>query len=281
MNKIKYKSTNISTPYLIISHHRSGSNFLNNLIQQHPNCECINEPFSMHTKFFRNIDLVPWKRRDFDPNYLHSSLKNKPRIILFLKEIRDFLLNQYYGKYVRGIKETILFEKLEWLKCFIPNLKIIFLVRDPRCVVNSLLKSKLYILLNYKQRISENIDNYYPEIDIDYNNPLHLCTWSWKIRINLAKKNLKNFNFITIKLEELILNPTLNLFKIMNFLGLSVNKDQLIFFEETHSCTRGKTYSSYREINSILFDWEKELKDEFKQYIRDNLQKELVQFRYF
>ena len=280
MNEIKDDTINISSPYLILSHHRSGSNFLNNLIQQHPNCECINEPFSMHTELFRNIDLVPWKREEFEANIFHSYLKDQSQTISFLQDLRDFLLNPYYGKYVRGIKETILFDKLEWLKCFLPNLRIIFLVRDPRCVINSLIRSNLYLLLNYKQRIFETIHYYYPGVNIDYNNPVHLCTWSWKIRINLAKEQLKGFEFITIKLEELILNPDFNLFKIMNFLEKDIHEKQIHFFEETHSCNRGKTYSSYRRIDSILSSWQRELKGESKQYIRNNLHQELVQFGY-
>jgi LPS sulfotransferase NodH len=35
-----------AAPFLILAHHRSGSNFLNDLVQAHPCVDCINEPFT-------------------------------------------------------------------------------------------------------------------------------------------------------------------------------------------------------------------------------------------
>jgi len=47
----------LRAPFLLLAHHRSGSNLLNDLLQAHPCIECLNEPFSMHTPFFREHDL--------------------------------------------------------------------------------------------------------------------------------------------------------------------------------------------------------------------------------
>ncbi|MEU6865624.1 hypothetical protein ABZ924_20585 [Streptomyces sp. NPDC046876] len=49
-----------STPFLIIGHHRSGTNFLGEPIQRNPVVARANEPFSMRTDFFRDNDLRLW-----------------------------------------------------------------------------------------------------------------------------------------------------------------------------------------------------------------------------
>ena len=64
-------------PFLVLAHHRSGSNFLNDLLQAHPCIECLNEPLSMHTRFFRDCDLARWTHEDFDPRWLHRSLPRR------------------------------------------------------------------------------------------------------------------------------------------------------------------------------------------------------------
>ena len=61
-------------PFFVMAHHRSGSNFLNDLLQQHSGIECLNEPLSMHTRFFREHDLALWTAADFDTVLLHGSL---------------------------------------------------------------------------------------------------------------------------------------------------------------------------------------------------------------
>src|SRR5687767_12798578 len=99
-------------PFFVMAHHRSGSNFLNDLLQSHPHLECINEPCSMHTGFFRECDLVPWLGSDFDPEVLHRSLMQHEGLRAYLADFKSYLL-QSSSLRVLGFKETVLFGKLE------------------------------------------------------------------------------------------------------------------------------------------------------------------------
>jgi LPS sulfotransferase NodH len=109
-------------PYFVMAHHRSGSNFLNDLLQSHPRIECINEPFSMHTPFFRACDLEPWSVDEFTQDLLYPALDDGLRAYLF--DLRKYL-SQSNSLRVLGFKDTVLFGKLAWLKAFLPSLKII------------------------------------------------------------------------------------------------------------------------------------------------------------
>lgn len=275
------RSNNLNSPFLILSHHRSGSNFLNNILQEHPKFECINEPLSMHTNIFRELDLKPWTSSEFNETSLHSDLNDYPDLIIFLKELRNWLVTPYDG-HTRGLKETLLFEKLEWVKQFIPNLNIIFLVRDPRAVICSVLKKgEAYKKIwKYDQTIPEYTKKYLNipgEIVLD---PVHLTTWSWKIRTELTFRYKELFNHRVIKLEELILNTEQTLDNIMSFLGSELNYKQTEFIKRSHSQTRGKEYSSYRDINDVLSSWERKLSDADRHYIESNLREEMVRLGY-
>src|SRR5687767_880319 len=78
-------------PFFVMAHHRSGSNFLNDLLQKHSCIECLNEPLSMHTRFFREHDLAPWYADEFDPESLHPSLADQAPLRAYLLELRQYL----------------------------------------------------------------------------------------------------------------------------------------------------------------------------------------------
>src|SRR3954468_20497935 len=78
-------------PFLVMAHHRSGSNFLNDVLQSCAGIECLNEPLSMHTRFFRDHDLAPWGADDHDPALLHASLGGDPTVREFLLELKAYL----------------------------------------------------------------------------------------------------------------------------------------------------------------------------------------------
>ena len=154
-------SIDARAPFLLLAHHRSGSNFFHDLLQSHPRIECINEPFSMHTRFFRQCDLVRWSDADYDPEVLHVSLAKHGGLRAYLTELRSFLL-QSDSERIFGFKETALFGKLEWLKQFLPSLKIIFLRRDPRAIVSSVLRSGLCEFWQYSNLVRKAFREIYP-----------------------------------------------------------------------------------------------------------------------
>ena len=101
-----------AAPFFVMAHHRSGSNFLNDLLQSHPQVECINEPLSMHTHFFREHDLNFWSAGDFDDDTLHPSLAAQEPLRAFLHDFRHYLGRSDPSRVI-GFKDTVLFGKLE------------------------------------------------------------------------------------------------------------------------------------------------------------------------
>lgn len=269
----------MTQPFMILSHHRSGSNFLCNLLQCHPNVECLNEPFSMHTDLFRKIDLEEWNAVDYDEEYLHIYLKEFIDCSDFFKKMRDFLLEPD-NFCVRGVKDTILFEKMHWLKKYLPALKIIYIVRDPRAVVYSIIKRSMWDIWDYKNKIPEFIKKNYKGIKIDKDDPVQLCMWSWKIRREFCINNLYLFDNIVLRLEDIILEPEIYLKKLMNFIEKDVDKKQWDFFEKSHIQSRGVAYSTNRRIEDVLNTWKDGLGDYDKRYIEANLREEMVQLGY-
>jgi len=184
----------INTHFLVLSHHRSGSNFVCNLLCENKEIVCLNEPWSMHTDFFKKNDLITWKKDEYDEEFLHYSLKDSKLLVEYLKELRSYMTEESLNRAI-GFKETLLFEKLTWLKEFMPNLKIIYLVRDPRAVVNSALRKDMYKIWDYETTVSRYIENnlYEEREKIDFNSPFNLVVWSWKIRHNLFLENKSLF----------------------------------------------------------------------------------------
>jgi len=265
-------------PFMILSHHRSGSNFVHDLVQAHPRYECISEPFSMHSGIFRDIDLVPWLAEEFDDTVLHPYLTSYPETIQFLQNLRDFLVSPYKD-HARGMKETMLFEKLGWVNAYVPDLKIVFLVRDPRAVVHSIVNRAMYRLWNYSGKIPVYMHQYYPEEVIPV-TPAQLSTWSWKIRIGLAYEMLNLFDYTVVRLEDIVVHPEDHLPALMDFLGDEMTDAQWTFFHNSHHQTRGKAYSTRRSIEEVLNSWKEGLSHDNRQYIESHLREEMVRLGY-
>ncbi|MFC9294041.1 sulfotransferase family protein [Streptomyces sp. NPDC057011] len=250
-----------SAPFLIIGHHRSGTNFLGELIQRNPAVACANEPFSMHTEFFRDNDLRPWSAADYDQAVLHPELYAHPKIVLFLQELRKWLVSSPEGCR-RGFKETLLYEKLPWLGAYLPGLRVIHLVRDPRAVAASVLNvPEADELWKYSVTVTRYLEEqlgHSPGAGLD---PFELCLRSIGIRWELARQSLAAFEHITVRLEDLVGHPEDALGRLMNFLDLEPTSDQLEFIADSQRSSRGGRYSSYRSRDAVLNSWRSRLTD--------------------
>jgi hypothetical protein len=65
------ESADVRAPFLIMAHHRSGSNFLHDLLQAHPAIECINEPLSWLKEFMPSLKVIFLTR---EPHAIVSSV---------------------------------------------------------------------------------------------------------------------------------------------------------------------------------------------------------------
>ncbi len=263
-------------PYAILAHHRSGSNFLNDLLQAHPQLECINEPMSMHTPHFRDCDLVPWRREDFDRRWLHASLVPHDGLRDFLFDFKDYLLQSHRGRIV-GFKETVLFGKLEWLREFLPPLKVIFLKRDIRAVVSSILRSHLTELWNYSKLVPAAYQRLFPahhaqrQVDLETGLalPWHtrnpsgddkvraaaLAAMSVVVRYELARRELRHFEHRILSLEDIVQKPEVCLKVITDFLNVDSDDAPLRFLHGRHVTSRGGLFSSFRSPEDTQHAW--------------------------
>jgi Sulfotransferase family len=261
---------------MILSHHRSGSNFLNDLIQT-AGIECINEPLSMHTDF-RRYDLELWTGDEFAPTCLHERLSSTPGTSAFIRVLCDWLLLSPPAA-TRGIKETLLFDKLSWYHALMPSLKVIWLIRDPRAVIHSILHSGLWRLWEYQQRVAPFCQEYFGDRSIAPASPGELALWSWLVRQALATEHLTLFAYIKVRLEDLVRSPEAELERISRFLGVAVRPQQGRELMHGHE-SRGGAFSTVRDSDKVLTGWEQGLTSELRRYIEDVAGEEMASLGY-
>jgi hypothetical protein len=264
-------------PYLLLAHHRSGSNFLNDLLQAHPHIECINEPLSMHTQYFRDCDLVPWQGTDFDDVELHPALARHPALQDFLEDFKAYL-GCSSSRRVIGFKETVLFGKLEWLARFLPSLKIVFLKRDPRAIISSVLRSQLTDLWNYAERVPPAFEQLFPGYVRrpgaagDAVAAAEIAAMSVATRYELAHRSLRHFDHQVLHLDDLGRAPQQCLDRLVQFLGVEPHDGPLRFLQERQADSRGGVFSSFRKPEDVHQRWKQHLQPEQIRVIDDVLQ---------
>lgn len=259
-----------------MAHHRSGSNFLHDLLQSHPGIECINEPFSMHTRFFRQCDLVRWSDADYDPVFLHVAVAKHDGLRAYLCDLRRYLLRSTRD-HVVGFKETALFGKLEWLKEFLPTLKILFLTRDPRAVVSSVLRSGLSEFWRYRDLVPKAFHEIYPHYESkgDEEDPLtreaEVAAMSVATRCELARRTVHLFEHRLVSLEAVIRDPSSCLQSMTDFLGVEPHQDQVSFLKQRQVVSRGGAFSSFRLPEDVQVAWRRHLNTRQIEVIEDVL----------
>lgn len=252
------------SPFFLMAHHRSGSNFLHDLLQAHPNLECINEPLSMQTRFFRRCDLVQWSLADYRPDCLHVALARHHGLRAYLQEMREYLL-QSDARRVVGFKETALFGKLEWLKAFLPTLKVLWLVREPRAIVSSVLRSGLSDFWCYRDLVPrafrQQCPHYVglPDDDDPAARDAEVAAMSVAVRYALARRELPLFEHLMLPLDQAISQPQAFLQSASRFLGVEPHEDQLAFLYGRRGESRGGLFSSYRHPDDVALGWRRHL----------------------
>ena len=271
------RSTSARSPYFVLAHHRSGSNFLNDLLQSHPHIECINEPFSMHTGHFRECDLSPWSSAEFDPQALHPSLATHETLRSYLLDFREYLCQSSSSRVI-GFKDTVLFGKLEWLKAFIPSLKVLFLKREPRSIVSSLLRSGLLEFWNYAELVPPAFEKMYPHFTrtsthIDAaTKAAEMAAMSVALRYELARRSIGIFEHRVLQLDQIMHKPEECLSVVADFLGVESNDAQLSFIRHRQASSRGGAFSSFRTLEDVQNLWQRHLLPEQVRVIEEVLQ---------
>lgn len=247
-------------PYFLLAHHRSGSNFLNDLLQSHRCLECFNEPFSMHTGFFLRRDLSEWTGEQYRDPELHPELAPYRGLREYLHEMRDYVMLSSSERVI-GFKDTLLFDKLSWLKAFMPNLKIILLRRDPHAIVSSVLRSRLIDFWAYSHLVPPAFTALFPAYvsRAQRSDPAvaaaEIAAMSVATRYALAARSLRLFDHREVQLERLLGEPHETLEMLEDFLGVAADEGPQRFLDDRFRADRGGTFSSYRQRQSVLDGW--------------------------
>lgn len=254
-------------PFLIINHHRSGSNFLCRLIKSNKELRCLNEPLSQHMNVFEEYDLI-----SFDNGYSNEVLTVKEK--LFLKNLKKYM---YESPNIVGFKDTCLYGKMNWVLDEFKGIKVIHLVRNPIAVINSCLRNDMWRQWNYE----EVINRYRKKNGLtSISSPLDLCIESWKIRNKLYFEEMQNKEALTIKLESLVLNTEKTLQQLMDYLEAEVSDNQIKMINECYKQKKGKEYSVYRRKEDVISDWKKCLNEEQVKKIKEQLSDEMCRYGY-
>jgi hypothetical protein len=254
----------MNLPFLILGHHRSGSNFLADLLQANEGIECLSEPLSMHTDF-RRFDLETWTGEEFVASSLHASLRDAPGTVAFLRRLCDWLYGSAAA--VRGMKETLLFDKLAWCRRMFPDLRVVWLVRDPRAVVHSVLRCGLWCFWEYPERVGRFCREYYGDPEIDPVTPVELTLWSWKVRYALAREHLGNFVHVRVRLEDLVAAPRDELERIAAVVGFPITPAQEAYLSRPNEESRGGVFSTVRRGDEVIGGWRAGLSAEDRRYV--------------
>jgi hypothetical protein len=264
-------------PYFLLAHHRSGSNFLNDLLQSHRCLECFNEPFSMHTGFFLQHDLIEWSGDQYGDPDLHPELAPYGGLREYLRELRDYLMQSTSGRVI-GFKDTVLFDKLPWLKAFMPSLKIILLRRNPHAIVSSVLRSRLIDFWAYSQLVPPAFHAIFPAYvsRVQGRDPelaaAEVAAMSVATRYAMAARDLRLFEHREVQLERLLSDPRETLDMLQDFLGVPADDGPLRFLDDRFRSDRGGIFSSYRQRKSVLEGWREHLSPDQIAVIDDVMQ---------
>lgn len=263
--------------FILLGHHRSGTSYLLDLLRHSNKIDTINEPFSMHLDFFRESE-EEWGGDEYLQDILHNKLLDYPETVKFIQELKVWMNIDFPN--VKGIKETALFEKYYWLKNVMNIDRTIILVRDPRAVVNSILKRNMQnSWWNYEYRLKKYYSKHKGNIDLS--SPLLVCIYIWKYRMKYLVEILKNNeDVLLVRLEDLVNSPIETLSKIMCTLDLEIDDAQLEFLKETKMETRNSTYSNFRKKEDVINDWEKNFSESERNVIETILDEELRFFNY-
>jgi sulfotransferase family protein len=264
-------------PFMVLAHHRSGSNFLGDVVQAHPDAECLSEPLSMHTSAYLPLDLLRWSAAEYRPGILADELARTPEAARFTRDLSAYVSSAPAGK-ARGFKETLGFEKLEWFAKVFPGLRIVLLVRDPRAVVRAVVSRNMEHLWDYEGTLTRYARRYGAGLPfpIITDTPVDRVVSSWQVRLWEARRALDAFTAAIVRFEDILTDTHASVTEVMHIVGLPPHAAQFRFIETSHSGpSRGGTYSTVRDPREVLTAWKTQLSHEDITTITRRLRSEM------
>lgn len=266
-------------PVLILGHPRSGTNFLSSIIMSHPHVSFLVEPFSLHCSFFTDNDLRYWDSSDFDPALFNRDLISSPDMQQFLKDFTGWI--RFPSGDVKAFKETTLFLKMGWLKQWMPDLKVIYVERDPIGVVSSFKTSNLFERWGYGRRFGileaevrtkdELVRHRGLVADTDKGSWVDMLTTIWIVRTSEARSRLGLFDHIIVPFDDLLDDPHGTFSQVFDFMGLFMDNRITEAIDQRRKRSKGGIYSTFRDPEQVKSNWQLVLGENEKRVVRDRV----------
>lgn len=205
------------TPFIFVGGFpRSGTTLMRAMLDAHPDIRCGQET-RVIPKILLNIPKIL--------NLFNDREKRRREEAGVTQELLDSAVAALIGEIIAKHgepaprlcnKDPLTFRNLSYLARIFPNSKFIFMVRDGRAVVHSIMERKIVI---------RGVDNHRPEI--------LLRTWNEAIReMNVQCEKLGQARCLRIPYEHLVLFPSESMKIVLEFVDVSWN-DAVIHHETT------------------------------------------------
>jgi len=234
-------------PFVVLSHHRCGSNFLVSLLRAHPAITCLTEPLAQHLTIFVERDLQPWAAK---PPRTAATALRYPFATEHLHELQTWLGNAGPAQ-VRGFKETRVAEKLAWFETHVSPVLPIVLLRDPRAVAASILAHPE--LIDYWIPKTQLAHTGIPGRQVDADDVVARSALIWAHRYSHLADDLTGRAVLVLHLESLVKDLELNVERINAYLSIPHDERQLAARNRT--LDGGGTYSTLRRPAEVLRRW--------------------------
>ena len=144
-------------------------------------------------------------------------------------------------------------------------LQILFLTRDPRAVVSSVLRSGLCEFWRYDDLVPHAFHELFPHYERrgGGSDPTireaEIAAMSVATRYELARRTVHLFEHKLVSLEEVMRDPAGCLESMTIFLGVESHPDPFSFAQRRQGVSRGGAFSSFRAPEDVQTAWRRHL----------------------
>ena len=240
---------------------RSGSTWLQNIFEAHPNIKTFYQPLFSYA--FKNQINEDSSKKDFD-DFVNNIRNTDDEFCCMKANLHTNNNNIKNVSFKKDIVNTILMKNVHHhnlIETFIklyPTIKIIGLIRDPCSVIYSQMQAKHEKLEDWLDGKDKNLNN--DENFFGFNKWLEV-----KEIFSYIKKKYPN-NIIIVNYEDLVSNTKYELDKICEFCHIYLHKNMLESIDIMKSKNDNYDYSVYKN-EDTLNKWKGKLDEKIVSYI--------------
>ena len=193
---------------------RSGTTLVQGMLNAHSKIAFTPETHFIKSYLSKNLNFNKDKNKIIKDKYLKNlnlDLKTIQKKAVNYLNFYELMMNAYRlkkSKLFIGDKDPNNIENLKIIKKYFPNSIIVNIYRDPRAVIASRIKAKWSRNKFFWQ---------------------HILAYKAQFNYMLKNKHIFGKNYVEIKYEKLLLNPKIELEKILTKLNLKFEKKMLKF----------------------------------------------------